>query len=48
MAKALSGGISPVSGILANDSIMMTIKPGDHGSTFGGNSFGMAVAKVAV
>jgi len=48
MAKALSGGISPVSGIVANDPIMMTIKPGDHGSTFGGNSFGMAVAKVAV
>jgi len=48
LGKAISGGVTPVSGILANDNIMMTIKPGDHGSTYGGNPLGMAIAKAAV
>lgn len=48
LGKAISGGISPVSGIVANDHIMDHIKPGDHGSTYGGNPFGMAVARAAV
>lgn len=48
LGKAISGGVTPVSGILADDHIMMTIKPGDHGSTYGGNPLGMAVAKAAV
>lgn len=48
LGKALSGGVTPVSGILANADIMDTINPGEHGSTFGGNSLGMAVAKAAV
>ena len=46
--KALSGGMMPVSATFANDNIMMNIKPGEHGSTFGGNPLGMAVAKVAI
>lgn len=37
LGKALSGGMLPVSAVLADDEIMMTIKPGDHGSTYGGN-----------
>jgi len=37
LGKALSGGVFPVSAVLANDEIMLTIKPGEHGSTFGGN-----------
>lgn len=48
LGKAISGGVSPVSGILANDAVMNTIKPGDHGSTYGGNPLGMAIAKAAV
>ena len=48
LGKAISAGISPVSGVVANDNIMDHIKPGDHGSTYGGNPFGMAVAKAAV
>ena len=40
--------MTPVSGILANDDIMMQIGPGEHGSTFGGNPLGMAVAKRAI
>jgi len=44
LGKALSGGFMPVSAALANDEIMMTIKPGEHGSTFGGNPLGAAVA----
>jgi ornithine--oxo-acid transaminase len=48
LGKAISAGISPVSGIVANDSIMEHIFPGDHGSTYGGNAFGMAVAHAAV
>lgn len=45
LGKALSGGAYPVSAVLANDAIMMVIKPGQHGSTFGGNP---VAAKVAV
>uniref|UniRef100_A0A7S3IYC8 Ornithine aminotransferase n=1 Tax=Strombidium inclinatum TaxID=197538 RepID=A0A7S3IYC8_9SPIT len=48
LGKAISGGVTPVSGIVANDNIMSTIKPGDHGSTYGGNPLGMAVAQAAV
>lgn len=48
LGKAISGGITPVSGIVANDNIMEHIKPGDHGSTYGGNPLGMAVANAAV
>lgn len=36
LGKALSGGTMPVSAVLANDPVMMNIKPGEHGSTFGG------------
>ena len=45
LGKALSGGAYPVSAVLANDEIMMVIKPGQHGSTFGGNP---VAAKVAI
>ena len=48
VGKAISGGFIPVSGAFCNDNIMMNIKPGDHGSTFGGNPLAMAVAKVAI
>jgi len=48
VAKSVNGGVTPVSGILANDEVMMTVKPGDHGSTCGGNALGMAIAKTAV
>lgn len=48
VGKALSGGTMAVSGAFCNDDIMMNIKPGDHGSTYGGNPLGMAVARVAV
>ncbi len=44
LGKALSGGVFPVSAVLADDEIMLTIKPGEHGSTFGGNPLGCAVA----
>lgn len=44
LGKALSGGILPVSAVLADDPIMMTIKPGEHGSTYGGNPLACAVA----
>lgn len=48
LGKALSGGILPVSAVLANDEIMLCIKPGQHGSTFGGNPLACAVAKTAL
>ena len=48
LGKALSGGIFPVSAALADDEIMMTIKPGEHGSTFGGNPLGCRVAMAAL
>jgi ornithine--oxo-acid transaminase len=44
LGKALSGGTMPVSAVLADDEIMLTIKPGEHGSTFGGNPLACAVA----
>lgn len=43
LGKALSGGVFPVSAVLADDEIMLTIKPGEHGSTYGGNPLGCAV-----
>jgi len=48
LGKALSGGVFPVSAVLANDDIMLTIKPGEHGSTFGGNPLACAVAIAAL
>lgn len=48
LGKALSGGVFPVSAVLARDEIMLTIKPGEHGSTFGGNPLGCAVAMAAL
>ena len=44
LGKALSGGVLPVSAVLADDEIMLTIKPGEHGSTYGGNPLGCKVA----
>jgi ornithine--oxo-acid transaminase len=44
LGKALSGGMIPVSAVLADDSIMLTIKPGEHGSTYGGNPLACKVA----
>lgn len=44
LGKALSGGMYPVSAVFANDDVMMCIKPGQHGSTYGGNPLGCAVA----
>lgn len=44
LGKALSGGTLPVSAVLANDDIMLTIKPGEHGSTYGGNPLACRVA----
>lgn len=44
LGKALSGGMLPVSAVLADDAIMLTIKPGEHGSTYGGNPLACAVA----
>ena len=44
LGKALSGGMMPVSAVLADDEIMLTIKPGEHGSTFGGNPLACRVA----
>ena len=48
LGKALSGGGLPVSAVLADDEIMMCIKPGEHGSTYGGNPLACAVAKTAL
>lgn len=44
LGKALSGGVMPISAVLADDPIMLTIGPGEHGSTFGGNPLACAVA----
>ncbi|MDR2711613.1 MAG: aminotransferase class III-fold pyridoxal phosphate-dependent enzyme, partial [Clostridiales bacterium] len=44
LAKALGGGICPISVVLADEEVMGVLKPGDHGSTFGGNPFACAVA----
>ena len=48
LGKALSGGVLPISAVLADDEIMMCIKPGEHGSTFGGNPLACTVAKAAL
>jgi ornithine--oxo-acid transaminase len=48
VAKSVSGGVTPVSGIVCDNHIMEVITPGTHGSTYGGNPLGMAVAKRAV
>jgi ornithine--oxo-acid transaminase len=48
LGKALSGGILPVSAVLASNEIMLTIKPGEHGSTYGGNPLACAVAMEAL
>ena len=44
LGKALSGGLLPVSAVLADDAVMLTIHPGEHGSTYGGNPLACAVA----
>lgn len=48
LGKAISGGVYPVSAVLADDDIMLVIKPGEHGSTFGGNPVGAKVAMAAL
>jgi ornithine--oxo-acid transaminase len=48
LGKALSGGVFPVSAVLANNEIMGVIRPGNHGSTFGGNPIACAVAMAAL
>ncbi len=48
LGKALSGGTMPVSAVLADDEIMLTIQPGEHGSTYGGNPLACRVAVVAL
>ncbi len=48
LGKALSGGVYPISAVLANDEIMLCIKPGEHGSTFGGNPIAAKVAMAAL
>ncbi len=48
LGKAISGGIYPVSAVLADDEVMMVIKPGQHGSTFGGNPVAAKVAMAAL
>tara|TARA_B110000240_G_scaffold195614_1_gene245627 strand:+ start:15856 stop:17094 length:1239 start_codon:yes stop_codon:yes gene_type:complete len=48
LGKALSGGIFPVSAVLSSNEIMLTIKPGEHGSTYGGNPLGCKVAIAAL
>ena len=48
LGKALSGGVFPVSAVLADNEVMMCLKPGEHGSTFGGNPLACAVAHAAL
>ena len=48
LGKALSGGVVPASAVLADDEVMLTIAPGEHGSTYGGNPLASAVAKAAL
>jgi len=48
LGKALSGGVYPISAVLADDEVMLSIKPGQHGSTFGGNPVAAAVAVAAL
>ena len=48
LGKALSGGVLPISAVLASNEVMLTIKPGEHGSTYGGNPLACAVAMEAL
>lgn len=48
LGKALSGGLYPVSAVLASDDVMLCIKPGQHGSTYGGNPLGCKIAMTAL
>ena len=48
IGKALSGGFYPVSAVLSDDAVLGVLKPGEHGSTFGGNPLGAAVARMAL
>ena len=48
LGKALGGGVLPVSAVLGNDEVMLTLKPGQHGSTFGGNPLACAVAMASL
>lgn len=48
LGKALSGGTLPISAVLADDAVMLTIKPGEHGSTYGGNPLACKVAMAAL
>lgn len=48
LGKALSGGLLPISAVLADDEIMLTIQPGQHGSTYGGNPLACAIARTAL
>ncbi|MEY4631343.1 MAG: ornithine--oxo-acid transaminase [Pseudomonadota bacterium] len=48
LGKALSGGVMPVSAVLADDEVMLCLKPGEHGSTFGGNPLACKVAMAAL
>ncbi|XP_045543714.1 ornithine aminotransferase, mitochondrial isoform X2 [Salmo salar] len=48
LGKALSGGVYPVSAVLCDDEVMLTIKPGEHGSTYGGNPLACGVAMAAL
>ncbi|MFB6257970.1 MAG: ornithine--oxo-acid transaminase [Flavobacteriales bacterium] len=48
LGKALSGGLYPVSAVLADDPIMLTVQPGEHGSTYGGNPLGCRIALTAL
>jgi ornithine--oxo-acid transaminase len=48
LGKALSGGAYPISAVLADDEVMLTIKPGEHGSTFGGNPMAAKIAIAAL
>ncbi|MGZ3693793.1 MAG: aminotransferase class III-fold pyridoxal phosphate-dependent enzyme, partial [Bdellovibrionota bacterium] len=48
LGKALSGGVLPVSAVLCDDEVMMNIKPGEHGSTYGGNPLACKVAMAAL
>ena len=48
LGKALSGGLLPVAAVLANDEVMLCIKPGEHGSTYGGNPLACIVGMEAL
>lgn len=48
LGKALSGGVLPISAVLTSDEVMLTLKPGEHGSTFGGNPLACVVARAAM